>query len=58
MSRCSAWPALALLVSVSTLAACGQKGPLYMPSPPAAKAPAPAAADDKTNPAEPAKPAR
>lgn len=56
MSRCSAWPALALMVSVSMLAACGQKGPLYMPPPAAAKSPAPA--DNKTNPAETAKPAR
>ncbi|MGM9426837.1 LPS translocon maturation chaperone LptM [Hydrogenophaga sp. MI9] len=59
--RCSA---LALLVAASVIAGCGQKGPLYLPPPPAsASAPvappqaAPAAADSKAKPADAATPA-
>lgn len=56
MSRCGAWSAMALLVTASLLAGCGQKGPLFMPPPqagiPAAKATNAPAADNKAKPAE------
>lgn len=54
--------ALALLVSASALAGCGQKGPLYMPPAPATPAAAPqavqpATTDNKTKPSDSASPA-
>ena len=49
---------MALVASVWTVSACGQKGPLYLPPPAAAKPatpapqPAKAAPDNKTKPAD------
>ncbi|MDQ7743486.1 LPS translocon maturation chaperone LptM [Hydrogenophaga pseudoflava] len=57
MSRCSAWSAVALVVASVAFAGCGQKGPLYMPAPKAAKPgtakPTSGPADSPAAPSEP-----